>query len=422
MVLARSVLPPFECAYKRGHGGFFCSLFQICAYARTMKPHPIREGRAMSQNKILLKGGTLVTAYGHVPADLWIREGRIVRVAKDTLKKKYQAEREDVTETIFDASNYYILPGFLTLTTMQASRFRTVPAYIGQVRGQIEKGITCLVDTVQVEGWMKGQQLFYQLTPHFNSPIDYGIQLGLEAAQFNLENMREWCKQGFRLFQVTVRQPKDVQLIDWDSLYHLIHACKPCIQLRIAEESGLTAEQKKGIVETWLDDCQYGKVRTYIKGLDPFEAREREPFYHIALVEGEKCTKIFDYLEKNWYKYLPVIGLLDQLKLVQPKRARNPENLLSLLVRIASTNLAKAIGCYPQKGSLLPGADADLCLLQKNAWLTNFSVSTILNLSEKCLPALVMSKGRWVYRDGSFDPYIGTGKYVHDVKPYNYVI
>lgn len=383
------------------------------------KRHLIGEGRAVENVDMLIRGGTVITPFGAHEADIWIENGKIRRVAKDTLKKK---QRKDVTEHIFDASHYYIVPGFLTLANMQVNRIRSAGAYLAQIRALMSKGITYLVDTIQVEAWMKEEQLLYQLTTHYNSPIDYSIQLGLTASQLRPRTMREYCNLGFRLFQVTVRDIREIQQINWDALLPIFHQAKPFIQLRIAEEAQLPAEQKKEIIREWLDDCRYRKVRTFVKGLDPIEVSERESYYHISLASGDACTNLFHYLAKNWYHYLPVISPLDQLILHQSRRRWDPENLLSLLVRVASANMAKAIGCYPRKGSLLPGADADLCLLQKDAWLTNISLSTILNFSEICLPARVMSKGRWLYQEGEFTPVLGIGSCLFDIKPYNYVI
>jgi dihydroorotase-like cyclic amidohydrolase len=40
---------------------------------------------------------------------------------------------------------------------------------------------------------------------------------------------------------------------------------------------------------------------------------------------------------------------------------------LDAFVRFASTNAARIVGLYPRKGSLLPGADADVVLVDLNA-------------------------------------------------------
>lgn len=399
------------------------SFFFITAYARTTeKRAPDWEGRAVRNVDMLLQGGTVVTPFGAYEADIWIENGVIRRVAKDTMRKKRENGRESVTEEIIDASDYYIVPGFLTLANMQTNRLRKVANYLDQVRSLMKKGITYLVHTVQVESWMKEEQLLYQLTTHYNNPIDYSIQLGLQSSQFQVDTLRKLCSLGFRLFQLTVRDLREIQQINWEALSALLDREKPCIQLRIAEDAQLSVEQKKEIIRCWLNDCRYRKVRTAMKELDLFDISERDPYYHLSIASGEMSTKLFEYLAKNWYHYLPAIAPLDQLSLQQSRRRWNPEVLLSLLVRVASANMAKAIGCYPRKGSLLPGADADLCLLQKDAWLTNIALSTILNFSEICLPARVMSKGRWLYQEGTYAPVLGIGSFLTDIKPYNYVI
>ncbi|WP_206529497.1 amidohydrolase family protein [Brevibacillus sp. SYP-B805] len=374
----------------------------------------------MNEGQMLIQGGTLVTSHGAKKADLWIKAGKICRLREEKLLMHRNAQPHETSERI-DASDYYILPGFIGMVHMQVNRMRSVSAYIQETRSYVAKGFTSIVDTIRLDDWMEGEQLLYQLTPHYNCSIDYAVQLAIDARQFTPQIVREMGRYGFQLIQVTVREEKEMDMIAWDALYPLIHQYRMSLQLQIPPECRRDRE-RAAITEKWLADCRYGKVRTRVADVDPFAVMEREPFYHLALVGQEQCGRLFSHLMEHWYDNIPAFASLDHLSLAGPVRQGPPEAWLSLVVRLASTNAAKAMGCYPLKGSLLPGAHADLLFLKKSDWLTKFDLSTILNGSEFCQFAWIMSNGRWIYRDGVHATHVGSGRHLRDLKPYNYVI
>lgn len=379
------------------------------------------EVQAVGETEIVIKGGTLVTAYGVREADIWIQEGKIAQIAKGQMNSKKQGKSTGQAE-IFDASRYYVLPGFIYMGSFQLNRLRNVSAYLREIRNLVELGCTSMLDTVRMEEWMGVEQLLYHLTPHYNNLIDYAMQIGLEARQFAPPLLRMLGRRGMRLIQVAIREPHQINSVQWDMLHTIIHQYHLSVQLSIPKEQAISEEQRQEIATAWLDRCQYWRIRTRIEQLGPLLPTQKESFYHVAMLGPGHCDRWFHHLLHNWYDPFPAISSIEKVTIRHPELRKKPTELLSLLVRLSSTNIAKALGIYPRKGCLQQGADADFLFIEKSAWLTNFDLSTILNCSEICLPTYVMSNGKWIYRDGVHSPLVGTGSYLQELKPYSHVM
>ena len=93
---------------------------------------------------------------------------------------------------------------------------------------------------------------------------------------------------------------------------------------------------------------------------------------------------------------------------------------LNQFVNVTSTAAARRFGLYPRKGTLTPGADADLVLFDPHRAVT-ISAAT---LHQNCdytpyegwivtgWPRTVLSRGRFIVRDGQFVGTAGAGQYV----------
>jgi hypothetical protein len=375
----------------------------------------------VQHDELWIRGGTVVTAYGVMEADVWIEQGKIRRVAKDTLEKRRSEEAGRRLEVI-DATGMYLLPGFLALPDFPLVRLHQVHDYLDAIRKLVRYGYTFVLDTLYLEEWMDEAQVLYHQTPHFNNLIDYSVQIGIEADAFRSERVRSLCREGFRLFQIVLWKAGQLEQINWEELHPLVSRYRLSAQLHIPANARFTAEERHEAERLWLRTSRRNKLRTCVSSIDPVEHAQVEPYYHLVRVAGDKCGRAMEYLAKQWYCSLPVLATLTDVVADTRKNLWDPELLLCLLVRIASTNVAKAIGLYPQKGNLFPGADADIVFVKKDDWLTKFSLSTILKFSENILPTSVMSKGRLIYREECFAPTIGMGRCLLDVKPYNYVI
>ncbi|MGM0711693.1 amidohydrolase family protein [Brevibacillus parabrevis] len=373
----------------------------------------------MSEQGMVIRGGAVVTAYGIKEADLWVHEGKIVRIAKDTLPKT-------TGETAFaevDASDMYLLPGFVALPTQSLYKIKDRHTYIEVMQGFVRSGCTSFADVFLHESWMSTPQMEYQQTRHFNSPLDYVWHVGIGADQLQAKTVARYGEHGLAAFHVSVRSPEEISTIKWETLLQLHTSKQTILHLHIQNDASVKKEQRDQIRQLWLDATKYWKVRTVIA--DPsvaFETREHDPFLHIFRLPIEVTDRGIRHMHQHFYDSWQVAAPLHDVRIDYRRRWCSPERLLCLLVRLASTNVAKAVGLYPQKGSLTPGADADIVFLKKENWLTKYDLSTILNFSEMHLPTSVMSNGKWLYRNAQFSSSVGMGRRLFDTKPYAYVI
>lgn len=90
------------------------------------------------------------------------------------------------------------------------------------------------------------------------------------------------------------------------------------------------------------------------------------------------------------------------------------------VVELCSTNPAKLFGCAPQKGMLVPGADADIVIYDPNKEFTisidnmhsNYDHTIWEGVKLKGYPEATYSRGNLVYKDGEFLGNKGAGKFV----------
>ena len=89
-------------------------------------------------------------------------------------------------------------------------------------------------------------------------------------------------------------------------------------------------------------------------------------------------------------------------------------------VELCATNPAKLFGCAPQKGMLVPGADADIVLYDPKKEFTisvdnmhsDYDHTIWEGVKLKGYPVATYSRGRLVYKDGEFLGKPGEGKFV----------
>ncbi|OAJ73490.1 hypothetical protein AYJ08_13720 [Brevibacillus sp. SKDU10] len=372
----------------------------------------------------IIRNASVVTQHAVKQADIWIQNGKIVRTHTDTLRREWSSGQARVE---IDASDYYILPGFLQVMKAHSLNYRPTQSYVQQIQMLVEQGITTFIDTIKIGKWMDESQCMYQLSPHYNSPLDYAVRIEIMASECHYDRIRQLIKQGFRLIQIVVCTVEEVHRINWNRLYPLLLQEGVSLHLHILGET-ISREDRQIIIEAWLQYCHYGKIRTCINENQTKDViKEAISFYHLQPVgKLEEKQKEHGWILKHlrdWYSHHSLYASIKELTVPSQFWARGQaERILSLTVRLASTNVAKLAGCYPIKGSLLPGADADLLFLKKDKWLTNHSISTMLILSEVCNPVRVMSKGVFIYQNGTHHSTIGAGKHLRPLRPYNYAM
>lgn len=113
-------------------------------------------------------------------------------------------------------------------------------------------------------------------------------------------------------------------------------------------------------------------------------------------------------------------GIEDRMIVLYTQGVRAGRFSLNRWVELCCTNPAKLFGCYPQKGVIAPGSDADLVVWDPNKTGVISAASqhqqTDYNLYEGMqvtgLPSVVLSRGRVLVQDGQWKGERGAGKFV----------
>ena len=113
-------------------------------------------------------------------------------------------------------------------------------------------------------------------------------------------------------------------------------------------------------------------------------------------------------------------GLEDRLPMLWTHGVETGRLTPNEFVAVTSTNIAKILNCYPQKGAVLAGADADLIVLdpKKEKVISAASQQSAIdyNVFEgkrvAGLPRHVLSRGRVMVDDGTLKPAEGHGAFV----------
>lgn len=114
-------------------------------------------------------------------------------------------------------------------------------------------------------------------------------------------------------------------------------------------------------------------------------------------------------------------GIEERLMLLYTHGVRAGRLSLNRWVELTSTNPAKLFGCYPQKGAVAPGADADLVVWDPEARRT-LSAATQHQRTDYTLyegwevvgaPRMVLSRGRVIVDGAQWRGEAGSGRFVH---------
>jgi dihydropyrimidinase len=118
-------------------------------------------------------------------------------------------------------------------------------------------------------------------------------------------------------------------------------------------------------------------------------------------------------------------GVEARLALLYSTGVRTGRLSLNQWVAVCSTNAACLFGLYPRKGTLLPGADADLVLFDPNKSVTlttdvlheNVDYTPYEGISLHGYPVLTMSRGTVLVKNGQFIGPHGHGRYIKRHSP-----
>ncbi|MGC5324578.1 hypothetical protein [Brevibacillus sp. SYSU BS000544] len=369
---------------------------------------------------LILRGGTVVTGSGLQTADIAIKNGKIQCVLPDyRLLSKQKVDSNNLPE-IIDISSFFVLPGFISLHPGNRIA-QSADKMNGQIQSFLARGITSFVDILPLHIWEGKDRLAYLLNPFQSSEMDYAVRIQLPVEKFTYAHVRILRSLGHRWIDVMVHSKEQLNEIEWDKLYPLLAQHHIFLSLVIPGDGNLSQSEREQIKYEWYELCRYGNIRSLVQGKR--KHRLNDDYY---LIQQLSPTEIPEHLsairENNWLALEPIVASFEDWVEPIATKGWTGEDLLAVLVRLASANVAKTVGLFPYKGCLAPGADADLVLLEKSEWLTNFDRSTMLKISEICLPTYVMTKGQWQYVFGKQVLQSTNGEYLQQLKPYNYTI
>lgn len=141
------------------------------------------------------------------------------------------------------------------------------------------------------------------------------------------------------------------------------------------------------------------------------------------LYEGKEVAIPGKELGRDDFTMIPngLPGVGDRLPVLWTKMVSSGEFSINEFVALTSTNPARIFGMYPRKGSLSPGADADIVLwdprLEVVYGVAHAQQRTDYNLYEGWkltgYPLRVLSRGQTVYCEGTWSGKPGSGKFIH---------
>jgi dihydropyrimidinase len=113
-------------------------------------------------------------------------------------------------------------------------------------------------------------------------------------------------------------------------------------------------------------------------------------------------------------------GLEDRMPVLWTHGVGTGRLTMNEFVAVTSTNVARILNMYPQKGTIMPGADADIVIWDPEASKTisaatqksAIDYNVFEGVAVKGLPALTLSRGRVAYKDGQVLAKPGDGAFV----------
>ena len=210
---------------------------------------------------------------------------------------------------------------------------------------------------------------------------------------------------------------------------------------RRAHESGLPIYVETGPHYLTLFDDNYEREDGYLFLCSPplRTPKDAEDLWHglqdgtISITGSDDCT--FDVDEKTAFlekdkngKYIQdftkvvngMSGLEIRLPILLSEGANKNRLTINQVCALTSTNVAKIYGCYPQKGIIAPGSDADIVIvdmdkevvISKDVLHNNTSYCLHDGLRVKGYPVMTIARGQIIVEDGEFKGEKGTGQFI----------
>jgi len=163
----------------------------------------------------------------------------------------------------------------------------------------------------------------------------------------------------------------------------------------------------------------------------PFRSKEHQAALWKGLQGGNLQTTATDHCcfcapqkaaGKDDFTKIPngTAGIEDRMAIMWDAGVNTGKLTMNEFVAVTSANSAKIFNIYPQKGSITPGADADIIVWDPEASRTisaathhqNIDFNIFEGRTVKGVPTHTLSRGNLVYKDGDLRAVKGAGKYV----------
>lgn len=210
---------------------------------------------------------------------------------------------------------------------------------------------------------------------------------------------------------------------------------------RKAHKAGLPIYVETGPHYLTLFDDNYAKEDGYLYLCSPplRTPKDAEDLWcglqdgTISVTGSDDCT--YDYDEKAAFlekgkdgKYIQdftkvvngMSGLEIRLPIMLSEGASKGRLSINQVCALTSTNIAKIYGCYPQKGIIAPGSDADIVIVDMDKEVT-LSKDVLHNNISYCLhdgfkikgyPVMTIARGKIIIEDGEFKGEKGAGNFI----------
>jgi dihydropyrimidinase len=223
-----------------------------------------------------------------------------------------------------------------------------------------------------------------------------------------------------------------------DAPLYVVHvSCLPSVEpIALAREKGWkvwgeTCTQYLFVDESMLEKPNWEGAK-YIYTPPPRPKEHQEHLWK-ALVSDSLSALSTDHCPFDWPEQKGINGREFQ---VVPNGGPGIENRLHMLwnfgvregrispnrfVELTSTNVAKLFGLYPRKGTIAPGADADIVVWDPDLTVTatqanrhgNVDYTPYEGMTFHGGPAQVYIRGALAFRDGEVIAEAGSGRFIH---------
>jgi dihydropyrimidinase len=383
-------------------------------------------------SELLFTGGTVVTAEGSYRADVLVEDGRVSAVGASI--------DADGIQTV-DASGLLVMPGFIDAHTHMDMPFggtMTADDWATGTEAAAAGGTTTIIDFAlqEVGGTLAGAFDAWTEKARDRAVIDYGFHVAITDLRDDIKaELPDLAARGVASVKIFMAYKGTPLYTEDDDLFETLQLSKDAGVLVLVHERG------QGV---YAETCpQYFAFEYEDLARPGFEGAKyvcspplRDPSNRPALWNGLKTGDLqifgsdhcsFNYegqkdLGRDDFTLIPngLPGVEERAMALWTLGVKEGKLSENQFVAVLSTNQARIYGAYPKKGTLSPGADADIVLWDPELSTTatagnrhgNVDYTPYEGRTFTGGPAAVYVRGNLVYKDGEVVGERGSGRFV----------